>query len=66
MEGWYNNDLFFHLLVFVHYSDIVDDIRILVPTSKVTFDCIFDDNGPVAKNIHKEIPKRKKVKKLVC
>ena len=53
----------FHLLVFVHYSDIVDDIRILVPTSKVTFDCIFDDNGPVAKNIHKEISKRKKVEK---
>ena len=53
----------FHLLVFAHYSDIVDDIRILVPTSKVTFDCIFDDNGPVAKNIHKEISKRKKVEK---
>ena len=48
-------------LVFVHYSDIDDEVKLLLPSNRVDFDCYFDDNGPVAINVKKIIPKRKSV-----
>jgi len=49
------------VLVFIHYTDIEDDVRLLLPTNRVEFDCVFDSNGPVAKRLKKVIPKRKQV-----
>ena len=47
--------------MFVHYTDIDDDVKLLLPSIRVDFDCYFDDNGPVAINVKKVIPKRKTV-----
>ena len=47
--------------MFIHYTDIDDDVRLLLPTTKVEFDCILEDSGPVAKHLKKIIPKRKRV-----
>lgn len=48
-------------LVFVHYSDIDDEVQLLQPTTKVEFECTFEDQGPVAHNVKKIIPKRNRV-----
>ena len=48
-------------LVFVHYKDINDTVKFLIPTTKVIFDCVLEETGPVAKNVEKVIARRKQV-----
>lgn len=61
LEGRYAFRSPLWLLVFIHYTDIDDEVRLLIPTTKVEFDCEFEESGPVARNVRKIIPKKKKV-----
>ena len=52
--------------MFVHYSDIDDEVQLLRPTTKVDFECTFEEQGPVAHSVKKMIPKQKRVNGIVC
>lgn len=52
--------------MFVHYSDIDDEVQLLRPTTKVDFECTFEEQGPVAHSVKKIIPKHNRVYWIVC
>lgn len=52
--------------MFVHYSDIDDEVQLLRPTTKVDFECTFEEQGPVAHSVKKIIPKQRRVIGIAC